>query len=466
MENNNFPKSIDRVPILKNWLDKYAMKRIVFWFLIFLAIIWIYALFLDLPIVQPIFNPSYISSYKLNSYPMWGYSLFIILFGSVNHVVIFQSILGALAISALMVRLNCLFPRAKTITTVLFIFALPWLSYMLYAYQVPISSAFIVLMLLSLELAIQTKKITWSIFAGVLAGFGQNFRSELFLLPLAILFSIIILRKLKLFRNITTKPLIIFASIALLLQIPWALNCYFNSGRFSFTESNSGYVAYLFLGLPSNPWNIEQSDSLIQEKVNVAGLKCSALSFQGSDYLMQIFFNDIKQNPTAYFRCLIERTTKTIIQPFSSLNLASSPTEMKMAEVLRLSHLMNWKHFNTIITNNRSLLEPSTVSIWKIISIIFYEATTTMLGSLISVCGICGFFLSIRTGPFKLNQPLLLFLFFVILYRISLNIIVGASGKYMTSVYLCYLPFVVNTLWYIHEKWLHSWIVSIRRVRK
>lgn len=447
-------KSQNTNSIANDWLDKSAAKRIAFWFMIFLGIIWALASILNRPVVQPIYNSFILTGNGLASFPIWGYSLLILLIGSVNKVVILQSVVGALATAALMVRLNCMFPRAKTMTTILFVFALHWFSFMAYAYQMPISSAFMVLTLLAIEMAINSGKITWGIVAGVLAGLGQNFRSELLLLPGLILVVVMILKRLQWLQYQSIKPLIIAVGVALVIQIPWALNCYFNAGRFSLTESNFGHVAFVGLGkLPSNPWNIDPTDGFTQETVTKAGLECSSLSFQGGDFLRRKFLDNIKQNPSAYIKCLGARIWATIFSPFGTIGLAMNLAENQMAQQIRNRDLLSWSQLTSKAAKSVTSSN-SSVSIAKIVTSKFYDLANFCIGNAVSFFGILGFFQAVRSGPFRLNHPLILCLSIAVIYRFGMNVALGDSGKYMTGVYLCYLPFVINTLWVIHERWL------------
>lgn len=446
-------KTQDKDSMTINWLDKKSAKRISLWSVIFLGIIWVLAPLLDRPVTQPILNEWVMNGSGLASFPIWGYSLLIRLLGSVNTVVILQSVIGAFATAALFVRLNCMVPRAKNLTTILFVLALPWFSFMAYAYQMPISSAFMILSLLALEMAISSDRISWGIAAGILGALGQNFRSELLLLPGAILVIVLILRRLQLFKIQSIKPLVIAAGVALLLQMPWALNCYFNAGRFSLTESNFGHVAFIGLGkIPSNPWNIKPSDGFAQETVTKAGLNCSSLSFQGSDFLKRRFIDDVKKYPVAYFRCLGARMMGTVYYPFGYVTL-SPYNPLEEQAVRSLVGLNNRSATSTVISETEPISQ--TITKIKVGGMVFYEISRRILIRAISILGIIGFFFAMRIGPFRMNQPLILCLSIVVLYRFGLNVALYDAGKYMTSVYLCYIPFAINTLWFVYEKWLH-----------
>ena len=426
------------------WIDKVVARRIALWTAVYLGIIWGMASWLERPLTQPIHNDWVLIRQGLASYPMWGYSLLMNLFGSVNGVVVLQSVLGALATAALMVRLSCLAPRLKGVTTTLFLLSLPWLSFMAYAYQMPMSSALMVLALLALEMALGSGRITWGIVAGVLCGFGQNFRSELVLLPAAVLVVVLVLNKLQRFTYPSIKPLAVCAGVALMVQLPWALNCYVNAGRFSLSESNLGHVAFASLGkLPGNPWNIVCSDEFAQETVDKAGLECSSLSFEGGDYLKRRFAEAVMEYPGAYLRCLGRRVWRTVWYPFEFLPLAATPAEQQAAR--GLVRMINPWAAQPVATDAEPV--EGFASKIKVGCILPYAVAQGVLIRAVSLLGIIGLFLAMGKAPFRLSQPIILCLGIALAYRFGMNLALIDSGKYMTGVYLCYLPFAANTLW-------------------
>jgi hypothetical protein len=439
-----------------DWLDKVNLRKVAFWTIVFLLIVWAMAPWLNRPDEEPLRNISVLAGHPLAnhpmcgyenvpSFPMWGYSLLMRLFGSLTAVVVVQSFLGSLATAALMVRLNSLVPQASKLTTALFLSSFPWLSFMAYAYQVPMSAAFAILGLLALEMSLQTSKIGWGLLAGALFGIGQNFRSELLLLPGAILLGVLALRKLESFRNLPIKPLIACISAAFVLQLPWAANCYNRTGRFSLSESNLGHVAFLSLGsLPRNPWNITPSDAFAQETVKKAGLECSSLSFQGSDFLKREFFANVKQNPVAYAMSVAHRFWHTIYLPFGYIKMASTSAEEKKAR-----EFARQKQADESSKAAAQAEQTEDVSKVKVAGVLAYSLLQHLLINAVSLLGIVGFFLAMRNGPFQMSQPLILCLSIAILYRCGLNVALSAGGKYMISVYLCYLPFAANSLWQV-----------------
>jgi len=425
--------------------DIANLRKVAIWSMVFFGIIWLLAINLDRPVVQPIRNAWVLNGSGLASFPMWGYSILIRLLGSVTAVIVLQSLVAAFATAALMVRLNSLVPQLKRLNTLLFLFSLPWLSYMAYAYQMPMSSGFIILYMLALEMAIRSGKVTWGIVAGIFCGIGENFRSELFLLPGIVLLVVFVFKKLQKVTLPSIRPLVISVVVALIIQLPWALNCYFNASRFSFTESNLGHVAFLGLGkLESNPWHVVPSDGFAQETVNKAGLKCYSLSFEGGDFLKKTFIYNVKQDPLAYVECIGGRIWTSVYYPFGFVPLAVTSVEEHAAKevVLMIKH--------PFINISKFLSNPlHDTSIIKVSGMLLYVISQGIIIRSISIFGIIGMYLAIRKGPFLWSSPIVLLLGILLLYRLGMNISLSDSGKYMTGVYLCYLPFAANTLWSI-----------------
>lgn len=442
MNTNKEPRS-DEV-----WLNKDNVRKIVFWTVVFWAIIWIMALGLERPFEQPIQNAWVMTGDGMASFPMWGYSLLMRLLGSVTAVVVLQSGLGAFATAALMVRLNCLVPHLKKVTTTLFLLSSPWLSFMAYAYQMPISSAFMILFLLAMEVAITSGRMRWGVAAGVLCGLGQNFRSELLLLPVGVFFGVAVLRWMHQLECRSMKPLALCALVAVALQIPWSLNCLVNEGRFSLSESNLGHVAYLGLGqLPSNPWGIVPKDAFAQETVDQGGLVCDSLSFQGGDFLKCKFVESIKRYPVSYAKSVAWRLWLTLVRrPFSYLSPMGTRSALDQsvkqnAATTNLGVVSSL--FSTVFRASPGI---SLVSRMKAAVKGGYIMGNKALILMVSLFGMVGCFLAIGKAPFTMSQPIVLLLGLALIYRFSMNVLLCAGGQYMTGVYLCYLPFVANTL--------------------
>ena len=300
-----------------------------------------------------------------------------------------------------------------------------------------------ILGLLAMERSLQTRSALWGLLTGALFGLGQNFRSELLLLPGLILIVVLLLRKVESFRGLPIKPLVVCAGTAFIAQIPWAVHCYFHAGRFSLSESNLGHVAFLGLGnLPGNPWGITPRDDFAQQTVTNAGLKCSSLSFKGSDYLMRQFFGDVKEHPLGYAKSVAARVGVTIALPFGFAMLACTPAEKETVRAL-----VGLKKAVSPNAATEKAENSGTVSKAKVVVVLVYVLLQCLLIAPVSILGIIGFFLAMRTGPFRLTQPLILCLSIAVLYRCGLNVALAHGARYMATVYLCYLPFVANTLW-------------------
>jgi hypothetical protein len=443
--------TIDTTRLERTWLDKANGRRVACWTLVFLAMIWGMAPWLSRSVAQPIWNEWVVTGQGLASFPMWGYSLCARWFGSLTAIYVLQSVLGAAATAALLVRLNSLCPRLAKVTTTLFVLALPWLSFMAYAYQMPMSSSLVVFALLSLDTALRTGRIAWGAVAGAFFGVGQNFRSELLLLPAAVLVVALLASKLRWISRPAIGPLAVCAGVAFAIQIPWAINCHANAGRFSLTESNLGHVLFEGLGqIPDNPWNILASDQFAQDTVTAAGLECSSLSFEGGDYLKRRSIEAALQEPAAVVQGMGRRLVFTVYFPFGFLPLAATPEEESASR--RVVGMINpWAA--------RRVEEPAVpatvdVSRIKVGLMVLYVVVQGILVRAVSVLGLIGLVLAVKRGPFRLSEPILLCLGVAIAYRFAMNVLICPAGKYMTGVYLCYLPFTANALWASSRLWL------------
>jgi hypothetical protein len=96
------------------------------------------------------------------------------------------------------------------------------------------------------------------------------------------------------------------------------------------------------------------------------------------------------------------------------------------------------------------------VSRLKVSCMIFYLISQAILIRAVSILGIIGLVLARGKAPFQLNQPVVLCLGTALAYRFVMNLVISDSGKYMTGVYLCYLPFAANTLWALSQRWRQS----------
>lgn len=414
----------------------------------FLALTWTLAIVLDRPVVQPIFNEQFLKGRGMSSYPMWGYSLFIGLLGGVGHVVAFQSVLGACAAALLLVRLkeaaDSRFSRRAL--NLLFLAALPWWSFMAYAYQMPLSSSWVILGLLALDKAVAGSR-GMALAAGVWFGIGQNLRSELLLLPGLIVVAAWAATRMRLAAVPRLRPLLVCAVTALTLQLPWALFNLRHEGRFTLSESNLGHVLYFGLSqIEPNPWKVIPTDTYMKETVTRAGIQASSLSFEGGRYLKSLFLEGVRQHPAAYLRVLLSRVWATACSPpFGHVDIKLTPEENDLVRrvVVGIRGGGQEPAASPPGPGNAGLGLGGKV---RVAGGIVYDLLQGLLSRVVSVLGLVGLVLAWRKGVFRLADPLVLFLAVAIVARVAMNIAFHAAGKYMTSVYLCYLPFAVNSL--------------------
>src|SRR5262249_1244869 len=147
------------------------------------------------------------------------------------------------------------------------------------------------------EKALAKGSFRWALVAGVCVGLAQNFRTENVMLPTFLGITLYLLSRRVDLRAPTLKPLWAFIATALLMQLPWAHFYHAHAGRYSLTESNFGHVIYVSLGSNlHNPWGIEANDAYAYKIVKDAGYS-SSLSEQGSQYLLHLSVEKIKEHP-------------------------------------------------------------------------------------------------------------------------------------------------------------------------
>lgn len=192
-----------------------------------------------------------------------------------------------------------------------------------------------------------------------------------------------------------------------------------------------------------------------QEAVTRAGLKCSSLSFEGSDYLKKEFLTDIRQYPIDYVKAIASRFCGTIFLPFNYVDMTQSPAEKNMVRQLGSLKIF----FKKSTASDSDAEQSAAVSNIRVAILLFYSVVLHLLAWSVSILGIIGFFISMQAGPFRLKDPLILCLCIAVIHRFGLNVAMTAAGTYMISVYLCYLPFVVNSLWQVSRLrfWRSFW---------
>jgi hypothetical protein len=228
------------------------------------------------------------------SFPLWGYSLVIVLFPDFFSRAIFQTLIHSVVLFSIFVCFRHLIASRSLrilllvllLTPASFACAPPSQPYSLYADCIIISL-----------LALANSKL---ICSALLFGIALNFRSEAYLLAPAIAIASILTRALD-WKSAAKWLVVIYACM-----MPWAAYTYYNEGAPRITSSNAGQTLIAGLGILSdNKWGATGSDGdiLIQsllEKNGAAGI--SSLSSPADKILKAEFFRLIMSDPAEFWR--------------------------------------------------------------------------------------------------------------------------------------------------------------------
>jgi len=345
------------------------------------------------------------------TWPAWGYAWLITVIPSFGVVAVFQTCVGALALTALAGRLWNQMPRYWTLSACLLLLAVPWHNQQIELYPSALAGSLTLISLLCLDTAIYKKAGRYAVYAGIFAGVAQNFRTEFVLLPLFIGICIVGLRCLGIMRFPAFKPVLVFIITAFALQLPWAAFYHSQTGRFSLTESNLGHVLYVSLGSePRNPWHIKGDDQSAGEAVRNAGYPQSSLSEEGNQFLKHLVFNKVKEHPCGLVQRTLQQMKNTFLAPFnwgepgldkqSLLDLDVLREELKS----RLGAGVNVRELQDYRTRG---LYPAAKRNMAAIGALVYQFCAVGLGGLVMILGIVGMVLVLVNPALRPAAPLI-----------------------------------------------------------
>jgi len=268
------------------------------------------------------FDPS-VATFKVPTWPMWGYGWVLTLTSSKITILSFQ-VLGmsssALYFFYMSRTRNLLNIRECRMAMFVLAVSAPW--YAVHTIMWPYSPAGILLVLGVILLAgnASMKNRYSYALSGACFGLMMNFRSDYILLPLALGLVLIIFREIKIYSKI-----LIFLAVYFIFLIPWAVWTKHSSHKMYFGSSNSGHVMFIGLGqLPNNTWGIQPSDGdplmmkLCRENVTRERapwtsneLSCSA---EADGFLKHEFWKRVCQKPDEWISKLQYVTLQMLLE--------------------------------------------------------------------------------------------------------------------------------------------------------
>ena len=384
---------------------------------------------------------------EIVTWPAWGYAWLIALCPTLSWVVFLQACVGAAALFALIRRLRNDLPEHATLITVLCVLAIPWQDVQVTPYPSALAGSLTVLGILCLARALQGNQLRWATLAGLLAGLGQNFRTEFVLLPLFLAVCWAALALLRVIKGSQLRVMATFVIVALALQVPWAIFYHSQTGRYSMTESNLGHVLYVSLGSsPHNPWGIEANDQAAQRAVQATGASFSSLSVAGDQLLRRIVRDKIAEHPGGLMGRTLQQLRNTLMAPFSWGEPALSEAGAHDLDVLRqefkarLGVGVNTLKLRTYASGEASEQAHGDRAAWAALA---YQILGVVCGSLVLVLGLVGMAWMFCRPSRRPRDPLLWLLGLVAVYKLAQDVFLFYQVNYLNNVYPVFIPFAV-----------------------
>jgi hypothetical protein len=369
------------------------------------------------------------------TYPLWGYPAVLLVLPDHRLVVVAQAALGALVMTALLLRLR----RDQSLgvhglaLTVLFLAAVPW--YLVHSVKWPLSFAasLVLLGLLLLDHALQTSRPVSGLLAGAAFGLALHFRSEFVFLPLLLLLVAWASRFAPGWSRLHPHPAALCAAMAWIVLSPWSAHYYRETGRVSLTSSNGGMLVFISLGqLPNNPWGAVAVDEYAYTYLTQRGITAPAESDTGSRVLFEEYLRRIEEHPGAFAAKIGWNVALTFFSGFYSGEIPLSPEETRQYALLR-------KRAKETLLRARSVgpVPDATVPlrVWMTFA---YWLTTKAIGATFVIISTVGLGLSLlRWAPSRL----LLLLATFICYQWILLLVLWTEPRFLNGLYPAYVPF-------------------------
>ena len=382
------------------------------------------------------------------TYPMWGLAVVLWLTGSTTVTTVLQVIACAIALAALSLRLRRELSEGGTLLVIFLLLCLPWYVMAMKPYANGFAQAFMVFGLLAAERAWRRDSLRDAIVAGVLFGIGQNFRSELVLLPGFSLVLLSIFKRTPRWRS--ARILGATTLVALLFQVPWAVHFYKETGRPKLTESTSWAVLYGALGqLPDNPWGIEAQDAFLQEVMRQEGHSFDGLSDQAGEVFKARFVAAVKAHPTVVPRVWAYRIMAMARAPFFAGQIDLTPQEREGLDVVRERFKLKFG----IAPNHREIKAYRESGEWDRPASLAqnaafgFELLSQGLLVLFFLAVLMGIALTLRAGRlWRSDSALLALLLSPIVFKLLLGVFLTYRHDYLNSISVFCIPFALVAL--------------------
>lgn len=251
-----------------------------------------------IPLADSILNKfQYGINNKPMTYPMWGYSAFMLiakLLGSYYNIIIIQFVLCYFSILVFYKSFNI---KYKNIHLPLL---LPYIALCSVKWNDAIVASSLVFYVYFLAKSIKDNNLKSNIISGLILGVILNLRSEYLGLLLFQFIGIVLIKSVR--QSVKLKIHSVIYLTAILTLFPWAIRNYIEFGEMKFSSTNGASVMYISLGqLADNVWGIKAVDNTAFQVVKKHRI-ADPYSLEGEKVLKEEFIEKVKSEPMEYVK--------------------------------------------------------------------------------------------------------------------------------------------------------------------
>jgi hypothetical protein len=378
-------------------------------------------------------------SHPKTTFPIWGYGIIHFLGLTKLTVLIIQQFFTVYTL----LKLDKLLTKYKLISKIelfRFIILLSSTWFLFHTQMWPKSVAgnlFILGCVFSIEF-IKSKKEIYLLYSSIIFGIMHNFRPDYFYLSL-VLYIIYIYYC----RNDLNWKKFTFPLIQYFLLIPWMMFTYHQTGKFIPTSTNAGHVLFIGLGqLPENKWGITPlDDDPVKTKIlrDEFGSNFKSDDYEEDTFLKKKFIEYVKNDPIEYLKKCFFSIRLLILDPFYVGNVGSFQMSeiSNIDEIRRLETLIyrfKFKDSYKLITNTKWVF--SSKEIFQLLITIY----TKVFGIFIFMAFLfISIYALIKDNFFKYPNPIIILLYIIIGYQISISIFAFHMPVYNSISYIFYV---------------------------